>query len=234
MEGWGIKEWGVGTGGRGGGGRAQRAGGEGGGYAWGMNEIDPEQWSHQGPSQEWNVPDEAGSPTHRRAAMMLWITSGVEIVLFGFFAIVTLVLGLISADTLRRLASPGNINTPQFQELLKMHKQLAGGGVGQLLVYVLPDVVVFVIPAFVLFVLALKVRKSRPLANKIARIILYIQSFVIALELVSTFLSGNLPRMLLTFIVSGGLLALLIATVRALLAARDTRTTRVDRDPWGQ
>lgn len=188
--------------------------------------MDPDHWSDRPASSEWDGSADTGQQASRHAALMLWVTGGLEVLMFGFCSAAAMAIGLMPADQLRKLASAQKVNTAQFKELLKNQNAL------------LPDAVIMfvllVLPAMLLIWLGFGVRRGKPMANKIARIILYIQILVVAMVIVSSFLTGGGASIFMVFVVFGSLLVMLIATARACLLARDAERANSAGDPWNQ
>lgn len=184
-----------------------------------MNERANGDWN-------WNVPGEAGRGEDRRAAIMLWVAGGLQTVMFGVCSMRVMILGLMSRGQLRAMVAKSPQQSPQLDQLVNHHDAI--------LPIAIVMMVLLVVPALWLIWLGFRVRQGRPLANVTARVILYAQSFLAAMMIFVSFLTGNIGAILTSLIVFGSLLGVLIATARACLLARDSKQTRPSADPWNQ
>lgn len=183
----------------------------------------------QPPYDHDNWAQPAPPTSGRSAAAAVWITAGVQIVLFGLCTSMFVVLGLLSASQLEQIVQdqPQELTADMIQIFARVM------AVAVLLFMFLPSVV--------LGVLGFMVRQGSNAARILAIIILLAQAAILAglvlLNIVSALLTGQLAivELAISVVLFGGLIALELWTVGRLMRVRTANANTAlspNDEPW--
>ena len=176
---------------------------------------------------DWAQP--APPTSGRSAAVAVWITAGVQIVLFGLCTSMFVVLGLLSAD--------------QLEQILQEQPQDLSADMIQVFARVMAVAVLLFMfaPSVVLGILGFMVRQGSNAARIFAMVILLIQAAILAglvlLNMASALLTGQLAivELAISVVLFGGLITLELWTVAKLMRmgnANAGSTPGPSDEPW--
>lgn len=162
--------------------------------------------------------------------MFLWIVAALEMTGFGCCSVAMAVASFVPAD--------------QLQEQLQENPAAAEITVEQLRAIMLPGAIVFLVlgflPGVAYLILGFFVRQGKTIAINFALLLLITQIIVFGIMMLAAvaqaLIAGNPVQFTSNLLILGTLLAMLVATMRWLLRARNFQSQVLGEqsDPWNE
>lgn len=190
--------------------------------------------THLPPGNDWSTAPSAGSATwsrsRTRAAVLLWVLGGIELVGFGccagMFTFLAMAPLQLLQDIIAQQPMPEQFTVEQFKSWMPMIATTV--------------MVLGVVPALVYLTAAFGVKAGKAAACNLALVVLLTQGIVLGVMLLSSIAVSIMAKSPLDLTVNvlmfGTPLALIVASIRALLQTREHSEDDMSEqtDPWNE